>query len=55
MTYITTVPVLSYQDLIQLSQEHQAHITEIKNEVAAEVDNITDPQPLFDQLSHEQV
>lgn len=54
MQSATRVPVLSLQDLVQLSQEHQEHIAEIKNEVAQEVDNLNDPHPLFEQLTKEE-
>jgi uncharacterized phage infection (PIP) family protein YhgE len=53
MPLSVTVPVLSLQDLVQLSQEHQTHIEEIKNEVAQEVHNLGETTPLFGQLSDE--
>lgn len=54
MPLATTVPVLSLQDLKQLAEEHEEHIAEIKNEVAQEIDNLNDPQSLFDQLTQEE-
>jgi Mg2+/Co2+ transporter CorB len=53
MSVNTSVPVLSLQDLIQLSQKQKEHIEEIKNEVAQEVHNLNDTKPLFDQLSED--
>lgn len=47
----TTVPVLSYQDLVQLSAEREQHIAEIKNEVSQEVDNLAAPQPISQALA----
>jgi hypothetical protein len=41
------VPVYSFEDVIALSQERQAHIEEIKNEVQAEYDNINAPEPFI--------
>jgi hypothetical protein len=48
----TTVPVLSLQQLMELSREHDAYIAEIKQEVAQEIDNQENTTPLFDQLAN---
>jgi hypothetical protein len=53
MQTATSVPVLSLQDLVQLAQEHQEHIDEIKNEVAQEIDNLNDPTPLFENIQEQ--
>ena len=50
MSMTLTFSVPSYQQLVQLSQEHEERIEEIKNEVAQQINNLDTPEPLFDQL-----
>lgn len=53
MPATATVPVLSYQELIQLSKEREQHIEEIKDEIANEVDN-PNGYNLFEQLTRKE-
>ena len=46
----STIQNLGFNDLVRQAKEHEAYISEIKDEVAAEADNINNPEPLFSQL-----